>query len=458
MPLASIEGGYLCKVWEIKTLGLVKDAEARKLLEDVAKQVEPIMRKRKWKVPLLSEFCPRDSSLLGLNIDAGREIRIRLRKHRSDPRLFGYEETLGTMLHELTHIQCGPHNAAFYKLLDVLTKECEELMIEGITGTGQGFDARGQRLGGVAHNPAPSNLRQVALAAAQKRAQSNSIMPVGPRRLGGDSAIMKALSPLQAAAMAAERRLKDDFWCAAPFTAGDDGMLKARQREDSAATKPAGLNENSENAGAKVGTRDNAGGSAVPVSNVSRNRAGVGSLGVRPSTSRVNPTKESYDAAASKENRGLRENAQNSEVPINISVKKNARDAGLSDATAAVKRRTEVSERDQITAKEGRVPDFGGEGSQRSPILLDDPIVRSNEAEKSCSWQCHVCTLLNPTLALSCGVCGALRRQKQADITSPVFAVKIMMWMEHEKLTAPVYGRPVYSPNLPLYDKGKCAQ
>jgi hypothetical protein len=56
MPIASIEGGDLCKVWEIKTLGLVGDGEARKVLEDVAKQVQPIMRKRKWKVPLLSEF------------------------------------------------------------------------------------------------------------------------------------------------------------------------------------------------------------------------------------------------------------------------------------------------------------------------------------------------------------------------------------------------------------------
>ncbi|KAG6548188.1 hypothetical protein Mapa_010239 [Marchantia paleacea] len=284
MPLASIEGGDLSKVWEIKTLGLVKDAEARKLLEDVAKQVQPIMRKRKWKVSLLSEFCPHNPSLLGLNIDGGREIRIRLRRHRNDSQLFGYEETLGTMLHELTHIQCGPHDAAFYKLLDVLTKECEELMMKGIKGTGQGFDARGQRLGGVAHNPAPSNLRQVALAAAEKRSQINSIMPGGPRRLGGDSDIMKALSPLQAAAMAAERRLKDDFWCAAPLTAGDDGMLKAREREDSVATERDGLNKNSEDAAAKEGMRDNAGGSAVPVRDVTKNRAGVGLLGVRPTT------------------------------------------------------------------------------------------------------------------------------------------------------------------------------
>lgn len=46
----------LCKIWEVKTQGKERDAEARKLLEDAAKQVQPIMRKRKWQVPLLLEF------------------------------------------------------------------------------------------------------------------------------------------------------------------------------------------------------------------------------------------------------------------------------------------------------------------------------------------------------------------------------------------------------------------
>lgn len=56
MPMSSIGGGDLNKVWEIKTLGKEKDAEARKLLEMAAKQVQPIMRKYKWNVKLLSEF------------------------------------------------------------------------------------------------------------------------------------------------------------------------------------------------------------------------------------------------------------------------------------------------------------------------------------------------------------------------------------------------------------------
>jgi hypothetical protein len=57
------------------------------------------------------------------------------------------------------------------------------------------------------------------------------LMPNGPRRLGGDNTIMQALSPVQAAAMAAERRLRDDLWCGAPDTLGDDGPQKAKERE-----------------------------------------------------------------------------------------------------------------------------------------------------------------------------------------------------------------------------------
>jgi hypothetical protein len=57
MPrVASFEAGDLSKVWEVKTIGLPRDSFARSLLEQIAKQVQPIMRKRKWRVLLLSEF------------------------------------------------------------------------------------------------------------------------------------------------------------------------------------------------------------------------------------------------------------------------------------------------------------------------------------------------------------------------------------------------------------------
>jgi hypothetical protein len=46
----------LNKVWEIKPLKKIGEDDARIILERVAKQVQPIMRKHKWKVKILSEF------------------------------------------------------------------------------------------------------------------------------------------------------------------------------------------------------------------------------------------------------------------------------------------------------------------------------------------------------------------------------------------------------------------
>lgn len=57
----------------------------------------------------------------GLNIDGGREIKIRLIELGSKDQYLPYEAIIGTMLHELCHNEVGPHNAQFYKLLDQIT-------------------------------------------------------------------------------------------------------------------------------------------------------------------------------------------------------------------------------------------------------------------------------------------------------------------------------------------------
>ena len=107
-------------------------------------------------------------------------------------------------------------------------QECEELVSKEITGTGQGFDAPGKRLGGFTRQPPLSSLRQTAGAAAVKRARIGALLPSGPRRLGGDSEIMTALTPIQASAMAAERRMQDDLWCAS----GCQEILSAIESEN----------------------------------------------------------------------------------------------------------------------------------------------------------------------------------------------------------------------------------
>ncbi|XP_075523283.1 LOW QUALITY PROTEIN: DNA-dependent metalloprotease WSS1-like [Primulina tabacum] len=204
----------LNKVWDIKPLKVVREDEAREILEKVAKQVQPIMRKRKWKVRVLSEFWPANPSLLGLNIGGGAEIKLRLRRPNNEWDFFPYAQIVDTMLLELCHNEYGLHNTDFYNLLDEIRKECEELMAKGVTGSGQGFDLPGrERLGGYSLQPPLSLLRDKARAAAETRVQREGLLSRGPKRLGGDSSIKAVLSPIQAAAMAAERRLHDDMWC-----------------------------------------------------------------------------------------------------------------------------------------------------------------------------------------------------------------------------------------------------
>ncbi|KAF5205130.1 Dna-dependent metalloprotease wss1-like [Thalictrum thalictroides] len=202
------------KVWEIKALKRKPEEDkAHKILDKIAKQVQPLMKKHKWRVKLLTEFCPTNPALLGVNVGHGIQVKLRLRKHNRDLDFIPYNQVLDTMLHELCHNVHSPHNAAFYKLWDDLRKECEELMSKGVTGTGEGFDCPGRRLGGFSRQPPLSSLRQTAMNAAEKRARMGSLLPSGPRRVGGDSNIMGALSPMQAAAMAAERRMQDELWC-----------------------------------------------------------------------------------------------------------------------------------------------------------------------------------------------------------------------------------------------------
>ncbi|XP_024018978.1 alpha-N-acetylglucosaminidase [Morus notabilis] len=145
--------GDLNKVWEIKALKKPGEEEAEKILERIAKHVQPIMRNHKWRVKLLSEFCPNNPSLLGLNVGGGVQVKLRLWRPNRDWDFFPFDQILDTMLHELCHNVHAPHNASFYNLWDELRKDvCHghscfilanynlsskhgpEIMIKGTTG------------------------------------------------------------------------------------------------------------------------------------------------------------------------------------------------------------------------------------------------------------------------------------------------------------------------------------
>lgn len=74
---------------------------------------------------LLSIFencSPTNPRLLGVNVNKGVQVKLRLRRVNNDGDFLSYHEILDTMLHELCHNAHGPHNASFYKLWDELRK------------------------------------------------------------------------------------------------------------------------------------------------------------------------------------------------------------------------------------------------------------------------------------------------------------------------------------------------
>jgi hypothetical protein len=77
-----------------------RESEALLALRKIASLVKPIMRQRGWRVGTLSEFYPGQPNLLGLNINQGQKICLRLR-YPSDQRQFlPIEQVVDTMLHE----------------------------------------------------------------------------------------------------------------------------------------------------------------------------------------------------------------------------------------------------------------------------------------------------------------------------------------------------------------------
>ncbi|CAK7267904.1 hypothetical protein SEPCBS119000_002788 [Sporothrix epigloea] len=146
------------------------------ILRRVASLVKPLVRARQWKIRELAEFYPEQANLLGLNINRGQRILLRLRHPGGDNSLFlPLEQIADTLLHELAHIVHGPHNAAFQALWDQLRDEHMALALKGFTG--EAFLSEGRRLGSGSgskvgkHNSAlpTDETRRLARAAAERR-------------------------------------------------------------------------------------------------------------------------------------------------------------------------------------------------------------------------------------------------------------------------------------------------
>lgn len=157
---------------------LPREKDALFSLRKIASLVKPIMRARNWTVGTLAEFYPDQQNLLGINVNRGQKICLRLRYPGDQNQFLPLEQVVDTMLHELSHNVHGPHDAAFHALWDQLRKEYEGLLSKGYTG--EGFLSEGQRLGG---RSAPRDeARRIARLAAEKR---RTLTAGSGQKLGG---------------------------------------------------------------------------------------------------------------------------------------------------------------------------------------------------------------------------------------------------------------------------------
>jgi len=204
-----------------------KADEALPLLQRIASLVKPIMRKHGWVLPSLAEFFPESPNLVGLNVNGGQQILLRLRPAWAPSTFYDEDSIVHTMLHELTHNVHGPHDEQFYKFLSGLEEEYDALKKSGYAG--EGFFSKGHRVGqSVSRNLPPHVARSKGLEAAEKRRKVSLLMGGGGHRLGGNVIGVSNKTPRELAAEAAERRVRDDKACGVGQTARREAAKAAR--------------------------------------------------------------------------------------------------------------------------------------------------------------------------------------------------------------------------------------
>ena len=121
----------------------------------------------------LQEFYPQNRGLLGLNVNRGAAIKIRLRQAHDQSSFFPYEEhILGTMVHELTHMVESSHSSRFYKLMDDLCDEVDKDRAGASsypTSTFMPFVGTGAKLGTHSSSSSSSSSSALPTTAAGRR-------------------------------------------------------------------------------------------------------------------------------------------------------------------------------------------------------------------------------------------------------------------------------------------------
>ncbi|KAJ3127738.1 hypothetical protein HK098_005855 [Nowakowskiella sp. JEL0407] len=213
-------GAFVTNITELKSFP--QASTAYDMLLSVISKVSPLLKSHSWSMTTLAEFYPTNKNLLGININHGHTIKLRLRHPHDKSSFLPLDDVIQTMLHELIHIERGPHDETFYKLLDALAAEYDKLVSSGFTGIG--FQSDGYRVGSFnpwadSNNNATVTYKDKAkiLEAVEERKKRAKIMdPPGGRVLGLESELtklQKVLTPREMVALALDRRLKDKVWC-----------------------------------------------------------------------------------------------------------------------------------------------------------------------------------------------------------------------------------------------------
>lgn len=135
------------------------------------------------------------------------------------------EQVTDTLLHELSHIVFGPHNADFNNLWNELRDEHQSLLMKGYTG--EGFLTKGKKLGGR-RIPLDEMRRQARSAAESRKATTNA--NADGQRLGGGTPAARGVDMRKVVADAASRRNSITDGCASGST--NAGRLLNQQEQD----------------------------------------------------------------------------------------------------------------------------------------------------------------------------------------------------------------------------------
>ncbi|CAI5758539.1 unnamed protein product [Candida verbasci] len=197
-------------IGKIGSLLRYEDREyANNLLHEAAKLVAPIIHEHNFKVGVLCEMFPKNPNLLGLNMNKGQKILIRLRYASNERSFLPMSEIISTFLHELTHNLYGKHDKTFYDFLDKLKKRYEEIQYGG--GSTGNYRCEENKLGSNSLSDLSVSIREKRIKELSKHKFKSEARTLASSL--SSYKITKPKNPKLAALEAAERRLKDSRWC-----------------------------------------------------------------------------------------------------------------------------------------------------------------------------------------------------------------------------------------------------